>query len=241
MPDPNHIPRRSVVDQAFEAMRARILHGHWAPGDAVPTEKELTEALGVSRSTVREALNRLASGGLIHIPHGGTKRVLDWRDHAGIEVLADLFVDPDGRLNHAVVRSAVEMRAAIAPDVARLAARHRQDAQADALVRIAASLDPKAELESLLVATLEWWTLLVLASDNLGYRLAYNTLRHTYTEGREPMREVIAEELRAARLYQSIAAAVQRRDPSTAREQCEVLVSLGTRAMFAALAALHEG
>ena len=45
------LARRSVVDEAVDTMRARILHGHWAPDSTVPTEKELTEAMGVSRST----------------------------------------------------------------------------------------------------------------------------------------------------------------------------------------------
>ena len=238
MPDLEPLHRRSVVDEAVDAMRARILHGHWAPGHAVPTEKELTEALGVSRSTVREALNRLASSGLIAIPHGGTKRVLDWRDHAGIEVLADLLVDPDGQLNPAVVRSAVEMRAAIAPDVARLAAHHRNDEQAEALVRLAAGLDHIDDLEAMHGADPRVVDPAGARQRQPRYRLAYNTLRHTYTEGREPLRAVIADEIRAAGRYQAIARAVQLRDPATAREECATLVSLGTRAMLAALAAL---
>lgn len=235
---PPREPRRSAVDLTFERLRARILHGHWAPGEALPTEKVLTEALGVSRSTVREAVNRLASAGLIAMPHSGTRRVLDWRDHAGIEVLADLLVGPDGGLNPAVLRSIIELRAALAPDVARLAAHHRTEEQAAALVRTARSLETLTDLGAVFERTLEWWTTLVLASDNLAYRLAYNTLRTTYVEGRDPLRVAMAEELRATRCYRQVADAVQRRDPSSAQEACHDLVAIGTRDLYAALAAL---
>lgn len=236
---PTSSSKRSAVDQTFERLRARILHGHWRPGDALPTEKALTEALGVSRSTVREAVNRLASAGLIAMPHGGTRRVLDWRDHAGIDLLADLLVTPEGGLNPAVLRGVIELRAAIAPDVARLAAHHRSDAQAEDLLRIARGLSELHDLVAIFERTLEWWTTLVLASDNLAYRLAYNTLRSTYVEGRDPLRVAMAEELRATQSYLKVADAVQRRDPSSAREACHDLVAIGTRDLYAALVGLQ--
>lgn len=233
------LQRRSIVDEATAALRARILHGAWAPGDPVPTEAALTAQLGVSRSTVREALNRLASDGLIAIPHGGTKRVTDYRDHAGLEILADLVVSPEGEIDPLVVRSVVEMRAAIAPDVARLAATHRSEAQARELTDRAAALDPEADLTNLLLATLDWWTALVLASDNLAYRLAYNTLRSTYTESRPVLRELIADELRAVADYRAVSAAVAAQDPDAARQHCTTLVARGTDVLLAALATLQ--
>ena len=54
------VNRTSVVDSAYEVLQAQILNGTLKPGEKLPTEGELTKALGVSRSTLREALNRTA-------------------------------------------------------------------------------------------------------------------------------------------------------------------------------------
>ena len=55
----------SLVEAATEAISSRILHGQLAPGDRLPTERELTEQLGVSRTVLREALSSLEALGLL--------------------------------------------------------------------------------------------------------------------------------------------------------------------------------
>lgn len=231
------LKRRSIVDEAVDAMRVRILHGAWPVGEKLPTEHDLAEQLGVGRSTVREALNRLGSMGLVEIPHGGSKRVRDWRDAAGLDVLADLVVSPEGVVDLRVVRSVVEMRDAIAPDVARLAAVRCSDERGRRLLDRVDELDPKHGLEVLLPRTLEWWTELVLASDNLAYRLAFNTLLNTYTESRPVVRSLIEPELRAQERYRAVTRAVLAHEPDEAASQCRALVSLGSAPLYAAIRA----
>ncbi len=46
-------------------LRARIASGEWAVGSRIPTEPELSEILGVGRSTVREAVRSLATLGMV--------------------------------------------------------------------------------------------------------------------------------------------------------------------------------
>ncbi|MDA0312707.1 MAG: GntR family transcriptional regulator [Gemmatimonadetes bacterium] len=61
----------TLADQAHAAIRARILGGEMPPGEFV-REQDVSEALGVSRTPVREALGRLASEGFLErIPHRG--------------------------------------------------------------------------------------------------------------------------------------------------------------------------
>lgn len=48
-----------------EEGRRRILHGHWQPGETIPSEAELAREWGVSRVTVNRALQRLADEGLL--------------------------------------------------------------------------------------------------------------------------------------------------------------------------------
>jgi GntR family transcriptional repressor for pyruvate dehydrogenase complex len=63
---------RPAYQQVADQLRDRILDGSVAAGDRLPTEVELSEIFGVSRSTVREALRVLASRGLIRTTRGTT-------------------------------------------------------------------------------------------------------------------------------------------------------------------------
>ena len=61
---------RTLSDQVYHAVRSRIMAGELAPGTFL-REKDL-EAMGVSRTPIREALGRLASEGFLErLPHRG--------------------------------------------------------------------------------------------------------------------------------------------------------------------------
>jgi DNA-binding GntR family transcriptional regulator len=61
---------RTLAEQVYRAVRARIIDGELAPGTFL-REKDL-ESLGVSRTPIREALGRLASEGFLErLPHRG--------------------------------------------------------------------------------------------------------------------------------------------------------------------------
>lgn len=65
------IVRRSTEDQALDVLRDHILTGT-APAASRLTEMGLSDALAISRATVRTALHRLASEGLVlQIPYTG--------------------------------------------------------------------------------------------------------------------------------------------------------------------------
>ncbi|OIN56699.1 FadR/GntR family transcriptional regulator [Arsenicibacter rosenii] len=55
----------TMADQVEERLREYITNKAFIPGDAIPKELELAEALGVSRNVVREALSRLRMLGMI--------------------------------------------------------------------------------------------------------------------------------------------------------------------------------
>ncbi|MEB3367430.1 GntR family transcriptional regulator [Saccharopolyspora mangrovi] len=57
---------RQVADQ----LKADIASGEYGPGAQLPTEPELGERFGVSRTTVREAIGTLSDEGLVTIEHG---------------------------------------------------------------------------------------------------------------------------------------------------------------------------
>jgi DNA-binding FadR family transcriptional regulator len=64
------VQRDSLVDAVVARIREVIEQGHLRAGDRLPTEAELSEQLGVSRTVVREAVSQLESLGLLSVQRG---------------------------------------------------------------------------------------------------------------------------------------------------------------------------
>lgn len=78
MYDVQQIRRRSLVDTVVEQLKREITEGNWRIGDRIPSEAELTAALGVSRPSVREGVRSLVQLGLLETRQGdGTYVVAD--------------------------------------------------------------------------------------------------------------------------------------------------------------------
>jgi GntR family transcriptional regulator len=60
----------TAVGQAAEELRSSILDGRRAAGERLPSEPDLARELGVSRSTLRDALRALEDEGLVRRVHG---------------------------------------------------------------------------------------------------------------------------------------------------------------------------
>ncbi|SFA91389.1 GntR family transcriptional regulator [Amycolatopsis marina] len=56
--------------QVAADLRAKIASGEYEPGDRLPSERELVESYGVSRPTIRDAVNVLRSEGIVVAEHG---------------------------------------------------------------------------------------------------------------------------------------------------------------------------
>lgn len=65
------IKPKKVSAQIADQIRTSILAGEFNPGDKLPPERELAELFGVSRPSVREALNMLSASGLVESYQGG--------------------------------------------------------------------------------------------------------------------------------------------------------------------------
>src|SRR5262252_3716050 len=87
----DRIARQPLSAAVFDQLAERIIRGAFAPGAALPSERQLCAELGVSRTAVREALARLAQLRLIQVRHGGETRVLDFRATAGLDLLPHLL------------------------------------------------------------------------------------------------------------------------------------------------------
>ena len=98
-----------------------ILDRSYGPGDALPGERALSQALGVTRPTIRETLQRLAREGWVTIAHGKATRVNDYLSEGGLGLLGTL-ARYGHHLSHDLVSHLLQTRTLLLPGVALLAA-----------------------------------------------------------------------------------------------------------------------
>jgi len=85
------ISPKKISSQIADQIRSSILAGEFSPGDKLPPERELAEMFGVSRPSVREALNILASSGLVMSYQGGGTVVMSLVESSAGNHLSDLI------------------------------------------------------------------------------------------------------------------------------------------------------
>ena len=103
------IKPKKVSTQIAEQIRTSVLAGEFNPGEKLPPERELAEMFGVSRPSVREALNILASSGLVETYQGGGTVVRSLVDSSAGMPLSELIrIDGDRALDVIEVRKGME-------------------------------------------------------------------------------------------------------------------------------------
>ncbi|MEV4179014.1 FCD domain-containing protein [Nonomuraea sp. NPDC049709] len=116
-----------LVEQATEHLREQITQGEWPVGTRLPGENALAKALGVGRSTVREALRALAGAGLVQARQGSGVFVIAT---AGAAEPAE---DWPARLRRAAITDVYEVRMIVETQAAVLAAGRRTEEDVAAL------------------------------------------------------------------------------------------------------------
>ena len=124
------IPRSRVYKAVAQQLEQRIV-SDLKPGDTLPSERELVQMLGVSRSTVREAVHSLELFGLQEVRQGVGTVVRDPATDSPIGPVADALRD---KQHH--IRELLDVRKMIEPAVARIAARHITPEQVEAMEEI---------------------------------------------------------------------------------------------------------
>jgi GntR family transcriptional repressor for pyruvate dehydrogenase complex len=221
--------REPVSAAVHRRLRAAILRGDLAPGEALPSERALAESFAVNRHAVREAIKRLQQARLVEVAQGGATRVLDWRRTGGIELLLDVATAHPGDRDRDVVRAILEFRAAIGADVARRCAERAPAPLRDrAAAMIADVLDGGLEGEERAALYAELWQVVVDGAANLGYRLAYNSL----LDGQHlaaPAVELVAPEMDDWARLGALASALREGDGEAAHAAARTLLERSAR------------
>ena len=206
-------PQRPAA-YAEQALVTAILDGTYPPGSTLPGERDLAALLGVTRPTLREALQRLERDGWLAINQGKPTRVNDfWRD-GGLNVLSGL-VRYGRQLPPGFITHLLQVRLDMAPTYTRQAV-ERSAAQVAECLAGHTHLDDTPEA----YAAFDWHLhrTLTIASGNPIYTLMLNGFAGFYEQ---IARLYFARpEARAASraFYAHLLAAAQRGDGPTAEE-----------------------
>jgi len=151
-----HIGTESLVDAVVLQLRQSIERSGLSSGDRLPSEPELVEQLGVSRTVLREAISRLQSIGLLVVKRGVGTYVADRDDLAKCVKLfrTTMAISSKDLAQFIELREAIECQAARqaalrgdAEDVAELESLCRQMEDEDQDYHEAMRLDLKFHLK----------------------------------------------------------------------------------------------
>ena len=204
-----------VSDQVFRSLLEAVLAGRYEPGEKLPTQRALAADLGVTMSSLREALKRLEQMGLVEARQGDAMRVRDWREHGGLDVIAHLLFRSGG-LDAGVMADVLEARGLMLQDLAALAAERRDDAQARRLVELADQVAGAPDAAAAQLVDFAFFTELAQAAGNLVFVLVLNSIRALYFAHAEGLRVTAGHE-ELASLYARVAGAVRAGDGAAAR------------------------
>ncbi|MEX1178453.1 MAG: GntR family transcriptional regulator [Nitriliruptor sp.] len=227
------VARRSVPDAVFDQLAADIIGGELTPGSELPAERRLAEVLGVSRPAVREALQRLAQAGLIDVRQGDATTVRDFRRSAGPELLPRLLLR-GGTPDLDVVRSILETRFTLAPDVARRCAVRRD---AGILGRLEERLEDieAASTGQRQLAVHALWSTIVDGGGNVVERLLFNALEAAYLPAMDVLATVMSAEIDDVAGYRTLVDAIAAHDGARAGAVARRITGAGTQAALAAI------
>ncbi len=214
------IPRtkrpRSLAQQVVDDLTTKIRSGVYKPGDKLPTEPELVELQGVSRTVVREAVSRLQAAGLVETRHGVGTFVLEVPSRNPLDMSTVVTVCD--------VLAMLELRISVETEAAGLAALRRDNSH---LARMREALDTfdrnVRKGETSVEADFEFHQQIALATDNKYFEDFFCHLgTATIPRARLDTAKLALESreaylLRVNREHEYIFDAIARQDPESAR------------------------
>jgi DNA-binding FadR family transcriptional regulator len=213
-----------LQEQLVRRLALRILRRDLEPGDVLPAEDALAGEFGVSRNVVREAIRALAAKGLVKgRPRTGTQVLprAQWNllDDELLDWLYELEHDPD------FLRNVCELRLAIEPLAARLAAVRADAADLTELTESYARMAERADDdEAYIESDLRFHTAILAASGNELLEQVGRTFKFALRASRDVTVSAPGANRAALPLHERVRDAVVSRDADGAERAMRELV-----------------
>ena len=212
------LERRKVYEQISEQLLAQIGSRRLKPGDALPSERELTQSFGVGRSSIREALRMLESRGVITAANGGTFVVADASNPLESSLRLLFALDEQTGMH-----DLFELRRILECEAAALAAERRSAAhlaEMDAAIEeMAASLDTSERGQSFIDADLRFHLAVAEATGNRLVLHSMHAVRDVLRRALMTVYHIPHSPESAVGEHRAVRAAVAAGDADKAREE----------------------
>lgn len=141
------IKAKSPAGFAEKYIIESIWNGRFPPGSILPAERELSELIGVTRTTLREVLQRLARDGWLTIRHGKPTKVNQFMETSGLHILDTLMtLDADNATS--IVEDLLAARTSITPIFMRYAFKLNKESCERTLTTVIESCETLLQTES---------------------------------------------------------------------------------------------
>jgi GntR family transcriptional repressor for pyruvate dehydrogenase complex len=214
----SRIKSRRLYEQIIEQIQRQLLAGTLRPGDQLPSERELAEQFGVSRTAVREAVKALREKGLVEIQLGKGTFVTDGLDGMS-QVMRDSlsWIVEVGSKNG--MFDLVEIREVLEPGIAELAATKFQPEEIEAMQQAVAVMDRSMDNADVYVeADLDFHLALAEATQNPLIIILLNPIVDLLREQRKQIFQVEGGPQRGQMHHKRILEMVTSRNGRAARE-----------------------
>ena len=227
----------SLTETAIEKVRELIGSGRLTPGERLPPEGELAEALGTGRNTMREAVRALVTARVLEIRRGDGTFVTSLRPElllAGIGAAADLLLDD-------FTLELVQVRRILEPAATRFAANLITDEQLTELDELLHRMSTAGSQDELVEYDEAFHHIVAAASGNATLASMLNGVSSRTTRGRvwRGVLEAGATD-RTISEHAAILAALRAHDPQLADAAALLHVST-TERWFASMINAREG
>lgn len=183
------IKQKRVSDQVVEQIRELIFRGTLEPGSKLMTEREMAAAMGVSRTSVRDAVKRLAAAGLVVQKQGRGTFVIS-RDPAETFLFTDSAASGTPS-----VKDLLEVRMGLECYAAALAAQRADSGDIRALDKSMADLeDAFAAGRSGTPADVSFHMAIALAAKNPFHTVIINSFSNFLFHGNKALLHQVYEE-----------------------------------------------
>ncbi len=214
------VKRLKVAEQVAGTIRDAILGGSYNPGDTLPSERELAGTFEVNRSSVREAIHKLESWGLVEVRHGGGTRVRDFLASAGLQLLPFLLA-PGGALDPKMLMDLLDLRVGLLGWTGSRAARNGGPEAVEPLKEALEALREASEPSERQTLDFAFYEELVRLTDNGVASLLANAVRQVYMQNAALFSALYAAEPFDTTLHQAAVDAVAAGDVEGARAAME--------------------
>jgi|SRR5215470_13761543 len=205
--------RRNKVYEEVAKQIERLILKKLRPGDKLPSERELAELLGVSRSSIRDAIRSLELVGMVE-PRQGAGTIVK-------EVSAELLVNPLTNTlkgQQQLVSELLDFRKMLEPPLAARAATHATEEDISEMEDILRRQDEKLRMGALAVEEdSEFHYNVAMASENSVVLKVLDVLMDLLRETREWSLQKEGRPQKSIAGHRRILAAIKRRDAEGAK------------------------